>query len=211
MFRIGPFELDVRRRQLLFAANDVHLTPKAFDLLALLADAAPRVVTKTELHRNLWPHRIVSDATLVGLVKELRRAFAAHEPRVNPIRTAHRVGYAIDLPVLCDGSFASPSRWLVTAAESLPLVSGENVIGRDTQANVRLVHAMVSRRHARIVVGPSNAMLEDLGSKNGTLLEGKRVIEPVALQDGSRITFGHVLATYRETAAAMSTLAEAHS
>jgi DNA-binding winged helix-turn-helix (wHTH) protein len=32
----------------------IHLTPKAFDLLVLLADEAPRVVRKAELHEQLW-------------------------------------------------------------------------------------------------------------------------------------------------------------
>ena len=209
MVRIGSFELDVSRRQLRFSTDDVHLTPKAFDLLAVLADAAPRVLSKAELHRRVWPNRVVSDATLVGLVKELRRAFAAHDPGARLIRTSHRVGYALDLPVVREDHFPSPSHCLVTATESLPLVDGENLIGRDARADVRLDHAMVSRRHARIVVGSSRAVLEDLGSKNGTLLEGRPVTQPVALEDGNRISFGRLVATYRETAAALSTLAEA--
>jgi DNA-binding winged helix-turn-helix (wHTH) protein len=46
--RFGPFVLDSDRRQLA-RSDEVHLTPKAFDLLALLAAQAPRVVRKTEL------------------------------------------------------------------------------------------------------------------------------------------------------------------
>ena len=54
--------------------TSIHLTPKGFDLLALLVSEAPRVVPKAELHQRMWPGTFVSDATLVGLVKEVRRA-----------------------------------------------------------------------------------------------------------------------------------------
>ena len=73
MARFGTFELDSQRRQLRRGEQDLHLTPKAFDLLSLLIDAAPRVVPKSELHQRLWPSGVVTDATLVGLVKEIRR------------------------------------------------------------------------------------------------------------------------------------------
>ena len=73
--RFAGFILDSDRRQLLRDSAEVHLTPKAFDLLTLLVTEAPRVVSKPELHRHLWPTTFVSDTTLVGLVKELSTAF----------------------------------------------------------------------------------------------------------------------------------------
>jgi DNA-binding winged helix-turn-helix (wHTH) protein len=59
--RFGAFTLDDARRALLRGDTAIHLTPKAFDLLALLASEAPRVVNKTELHERLWPGTFVSD------------------------------------------------------------------------------------------------------------------------------------------------------
>ena len=59
----------------------VHLTAKAFDLLALLVDEAPRVVRKAELHERLWPGTFVSEAALGALVKELRRALEDRDPQ----------------------------------------------------------------------------------------------------------------------------------
>jgi DNA-binding winged helix-turn-helix (wHTH) protein len=102
MVRFQSFDFDSVRRRLSRAGEEVHLTPKAFDLLALLIEAAPRVVPKAEFHRHLWPNGVVSDATLAGLVKELRRALAGHEPGASFIRTAHRVGYAFDMPVIAN-------------------------------------------------------------------------------------------------------------
>jgi DNA-binding winged helix-turn-helix (wHTH) protein len=65
------------------------------DLLALLIAEAPRVVRKDELHQRLWPGTFVSDATLVGLIKEVRRALDDHDGEPPLIRTAHGVGCAL--------------------------------------------------------------------------------------------------------------------
>ena len=93
--RFGLFTLDSDRRQLTHReSGELHLTPKAFDLLALLVAEAPRVVRKGELHERLWPGTFVSDATLVGLVKEIRRTLDDRDADAPLIRTAHGVGYA---------------------------------------------------------------------------------------------------------------------
>jgi pSer/pThr/pTyr-binding forkhead associated (FHA) protein len=55
----------------------------------------------------------------------------------------------------------------------------------------------VSRRHARIVVAGGQATLEDLGSKNGTFLRGKRLTSPAVLSDGDEILLGRVPMTFR--------------
>jgi DNA-binding winged helix-turn-helix (wHTH) protein len=96
--RFGPFSLDATQRRLWRADTAVHLTPKAFDLLVLLAEAWPRVVPKAELHERLWKDTFVTDATLVGVIKELRRALDVRS-QASVIRTAHRVGYALALAI----------------------------------------------------------------------------------------------------------------
>jgi DNA-binding winged helix-turn-helix (wHTH) protein len=95
----SAFAFDPDQRQLRRAGQDVHLTPKAFDLLALLIHEAPRVLRKRELHEQLWPETFVSDATLVGLIKELRRALGDGDLGTPMIRTAHGVGYAFALAI----------------------------------------------------------------------------------------------------------------
>jgi two-component system KDP operon response regulator KdpE len=86
--RFGRFTLDSSRRQLTRGDAVVHLTPKAFDLLVLLCSEAPRVVPKATLHERLWPGTYVSDATLIGLVKELPRALDDRDRDAPIIRTA---------------------------------------------------------------------------------------------------------------------------
>ena len=96
--RFGSFALAIDSRRLTRAGADLHLTPKAFDLLALLVDAAPRVVPKAELHARLWPDTFVSDSTLVGLVKEVRRVLGDADADAPIVRTVARVGYAFAAP-----------------------------------------------------------------------------------------------------------------
>jgi DNA-binding winged helix-turn-helix (wHTH) protein len=210
--RFGPFTLDAGQRRLARDGRDVHLTPKAFDLLMLLATEAPRVLPKAELHERLWPGTFVSDATLVGLVKELRRALDDYDAEQPIIRTMHRVGYgfACEITRLVEGRSASGSwHWLVGLDRRYPLHDGENVIGRDPDSSVWLDATSVSRRHARISVADSGATLEDLGSKNGTRIGEEAVAASVALRDGDRIVIGNVPLTYRVSTSGLSTETQA--
>jgi len=207
VIRFGPFTLDTPRRRLVRGNTEIHLTPKAFDLLRLLAVEAPRVVSKRELHAWLWPDTFVSDASLVELVKELRRALDDHHRDTPVIRTAHRIGYALCLDVNASAPPrpALASRWLSVRGRRVALRQGDNVIGRDPEAHVWLDAAGVSRRHARIVIDGVDAHLEDLGSKNGTTIGDERLAGQIALRDGDQIAFGGLPAVYRESSAGMST------
>ena len=55
----------------------------------------------------------------------------------------------------------------------------------------------VSRRHARVMVASGLATLEDLGSKNGTFVNGIRLGSPVALRDGDELRIGNVPMTLK--------------
>jgi len=198
---LGEFTFDSDSRQVLRGSSSIHLSPKAFDLLRTLIDARPRVLTKAELHKRLWPDTFVSDANLASLVAEIREALAddARIPRF--IRTAQRVGYAFCGPASEIGtntaSPVTPLCWLLKDGHRLPLSLGENVVGREGDGDIRIDSPTVSRRHARIVVSASGAMLDDLGSKNGTFLRGAPVSTPVPLSDGDEIRVGSVALLFR--------------
>jgi DNA-binding winged helix-turn-helix (wHTH) protein len=205
MTRFGSFEFDAGRRLLLRAGREVHLSPKAFDLLTLLVEAAPRVVPKSELYARLWPRVAVSDATLVGLIKELRRALGNSDTGAPLIRTANRIGYALDIPPSQIPLATRAWRWLVASGRRVQLGEGENSIGREPQSTLQLDHATVSRHHARITVSGDGAVLEDLGSKNGTRVGATPIRGPVCLHNGDRVAFGKIVVTYRESIAGLST------
>ena len=80
----GDCLFDRDRRELTHSGEAVHCGPKLLALLELLLDAAPRVLTKDEIHKALWPDTFISDATLTSLVAELRAAIgdAARAPRL---------------------------------------------------------------------------------------------------------------------------------
>jgi DNA-binding winged helix-turn-helix (wHTH) protein len=214
--RFAGLTFDRDQRQVRDAAGEsLHLTAKAFDLLTCLIDAAPRVVRKEELHARLWPDTFVSEATLVSLVKELRRVLQDKNSAHPLIRTSHGVGYAFCAAL--EIADPAPARreppneprgrwhWVVLSDRRIPLQEGENTLGRDPTATVWLDAAGVSRHHARIRVEGLEARLEDDGSKNGTLLGGARVKQPTPLRDGDVITLGPVRVLYRVSTAGMST------
>jgi two-component system response regulator AtoC len=90
----------------------------------------------------------------------------------------------------------------------LALQPGENLVGRGDEAGVRIDSAKVSRVHARIAVAASSATVEDLGSKNGTFVRGRRIAGPVELTDGDEICLGSVLLVFRRPSAPRSTETE---
>jgi len=63
----------------------------------------------------------------------------------------------------------------------------------------------VSRRHATITVANGDARLEDVGSKNGSQVNGVPVRAPVTLRDGDHLIIGTVPLTYRTSASGLST------
>ena len=67
------------------------------------------------------------------------------------------------------------------------ILKGDVIVGRDDSCNVIIQNRQVSRYHARFVALPHGVQLEDLGSKNGTHINGHEVVEPIILQDGDVI------------------------
>jgi DNA-binding winged helix-turn-helix (wHTH) protein len=208
--RFGPFTLERASRQLLRGGESLHLSPKAFELLLLLVESRPAALSKADLQARLWPDTFVSEANLPGLVKEIRKVLDddSREPRF--VRTLHAFGYAFcaaagELPDLPLPHRAAETTFWIVADRQIQLSEGENVLGRDTMAAVWFDGPGVSRRHARIVVSGEDAVLEDLGSKNGTYLRGERLAGPARLFDGDEIRVGSVAVTLRVRKVAGST------
>jgi two-component system cell cycle response regulator len=74
------------------------------------------------------------------------------------------------------------------------------VIGRATGCDFVLEDTALSRRHCRIFRAPEGLVVEDLGSSNGTFLDGQIVRTPQRIEDGARIQLGRqtVLALSRQ-------------
>ena len=198
---VGDWVFDSNTREVVREGRPVPLSPKAFALLELLVRRRPDAVSKDEIHEHLWPNVFVSPANLANLVVELRAALGdnARKPRI--LRTVSRFGYAFSAEA--DGSTSAPAVprafacRLVWGPREIALDASENVIGRDSAAIVWIDDASVSRRHARITLDDKGATIEDLGSKNGTFVRGRRIEKPARLGDRDVIKIGPARLVFR--------------
>lgn len=213
-FRFGEFVLDPDSRQLFRDGAEVHLQPKAFELLDLLVRSRPKALSKQHIRGQLWPETVVGDASLTVAVAELRSALGddAKEPRY--VRTVYGFGYAFAGEAEAEKDRGVSSTGVAPRVlwekRIIPLVEGENVLGRDEDVTVRIDAPGVSRRHACIRVVGSDATIEDLGSKNGTYVgDGASPITgPTVLPDDCRFRLARVLLVFRSSPEAGSTLTE---
>jgi DNA-binding winged helix-turn-helix (wHTH) protein len=202
--RFGDFVFDSDTREVARGGQPLAVSPKAFALLELLIASRPAAVSKADIHSRLWPDVHVSEANLANLVVELRAALGDDARRPRIFRTVPRFGYAFraaarpERRVAEDASEAPEFAYrLVWGRREITLDQGENLIGRDREAIVWIDDESVSRRHARISVGPEGATIEDLGSKNGTYLGGKKIRRAVLLADRDAVKIGPASLTIR--------------
>jgi hypothetical protein len=113
-------------------------------------------------------------AILIVILVELRRG----------LRPMHPAGAALPMACLVPG--------LPTENQASFALAGMNSIGRAPGNSITLDHPSVSSYHARLSFGSGRWLLEDLGSRNGTRLNGLEVSEPLPINDGDRLQFGSV-------------------
>jgi hypothetical protein len=114
---------------------------------------------------------------------------------------------ATDLPQPAGGFRGNP-RLLVSGPDGGPdgghqrtyeITTPLVILGRGTDSDLRLVDPGVSRHHAEIRVEDDEVVLVDLGSTNGTFVNGQPV-RRVALTDGTRVTLGRTTLVFRRDA-----------
>ena len=200
-FRFADCTFDAETRALLRAGRPVPLSENAAAVLAALLQKRPRPVSNLELASAVSPMDTSAPARIPGLILELRGAI---EPKGEPEilkRTSAPDGYAFAAtamedrrPVISGVGYRYRLYW---DDREIALEEGENVIGRDRDAQLCVDEGDVSRRHARVVVSGDRVTLEDLGSSNGTFCNDHRVRSPLGLSDGDRVTVGPVHLIFR--------------
>lgn len=202
--RFGSFEFDSATRELRRDGTRVHLSPKSFDLLQILIERRPALVTKAELQDRLWPDSVVLEANLGNAVAEIRKALGDDPRSPAFVCTVSRRGYRFAAEV--DGAVGAdaariqtkPRWWLVWKDTILPLAEGENLIGRSPNCGIWIDGISVSREHAHIIIANGRALVEDRRSTNGTFVNGERIAAPHAVTDGTALTFGSEETVFRE-------------
>jgi predicted component of type VI protein secretion system len=94
------------------------------------------------------------------------------------------------------------------AGKAYPLEGAELTVGRDPSNPVSINDGEISRRHAKLTWKGASYVLEDLGSTNGTFVNGTRLSAPLALKPGDAVSFGeNIVLIYEATFDANATMA----
>lgn len=203
-FQFGEWSFDGDAHLLCRSGRAQEISPKAFSLLGLLLEKRPAVLSHQELHDTLWPESHVARTSLARLVTEIRHVLGDEAGAPRFLRNVHGVGYAFCGEVRAEPAgreAAAPAQFsgsLIWGAHEIGLREGENLIGRTPECALRIDSAQVSRHHARVIVERGEARVEDLGSKNGTHVEGARIDRPRALGDGDTLVVGPALLVFRK-------------
>ncbi len=166
-----------------------------------------------------------ADKTAIGVMDDGRtqawEGEAPAEPAAEPTQFAAQVAcpvckspnppsetYCMDCgfllssaPVAVEQAPEAPSVGMLVTPDGtreFPLKPGENTVGREN-ADVLLSDNTVSRKHAKITVADGRALVQDVGSSNGTRVNGQQLSQgdAVELKDGADVEFGRALLKYK--------------
>lgn len=226
-FSLDDWTVDPQRNRVSNGERSVHLEPKAMEVLLFLADHAGEVVSRRDIVDSVWTVEFIADSTLTHTVADLRKALADDPRAPRFIETIPKRGYRLiagpggkprqspssqptsarhePLAVIVgekvrlgarDGADLA-DRFLVVANHQVPLLGSAVVFGRGIDADVRIMAPEVSRRHAMLEIGTDSVGIEDLGSKNGTLVNGRPIASRHELRSGDAIGIGPSTLTCR--------------
>jgi DNA-binding winged helix-turn-helix (wHTH) protein len=192
-YLFDQFCLDTDTRELSRGGAPLRLTPRAFRLLEILLRASPKAVSKRDLLDQVWEGTIVEEANLKTLVLEIRSAIAERGGERDVIRTVYAFGYAFARAV-SDGSGAQAPVAVMRLNGQAPrmLAPGTYLIGRRSDCAIVIDSPSVSRVHVKLDVTPHRVAIEDLRSKNGTFVDGRRVEGSVELPRVATVRIGEV-------------------
>jgi len=80
-----------------------------------------------------------------------------------------------------------------SAGQTYPLEEDEFIIGRAQSSRLQIDSPGISRQHARLTFEKDQYLIEDLGSSNGTFVNGERISEPRPLKNGDTISLGQTV------------------
>ena len=222
--KFAEFELDLAAYVLRRPDGPLRLEKLPMEVLILLVQRAGTLVQRSEIQAMLWrPDVYVEhDSAINTAIRKIRRTLGddAENPRF--VETVVGKGYRFIGRIESHGSPQAqssanrrrssvqwqrvfPSYSVTRGSQEFILEAGETVFGRDPAAGVYVDHPSVSRRHACIAIGSQGAVLEDLKSRNGTFVNGRRIEGPTSIDHGAIIGLGPITLTFSVMAAPVST------
>lgn len=197
----GDVTIDCERRQITRLGAEVHVSGKAFALLELLLQRRPDAVKRAEIFDHVWPGTFVSPSNVATIAQEIRDALGDDARRPRFIRTIFGYGYAF----IGDEQDGVPLPMCLFAGNTqIDLQQRETILGR--RIPVLAGDPAISRDHARILVEGHRVSIEDLGSKNGTFVGGRRIDGRTELIDGDVVAIGSASLILRTVTHAESTM-----
>jgi DNA-binding winged helix-turn-helix (wHTH) protein len=199
----AEFSFDTVSGDLRRDGRRIPLLGTASELLRVLIEERHRIVPKDELLRRVWRGAPVEEGNLSTYITKLRTALDDDPQAPRFIRTHHGIGYRFIADVTGDtppgrGSRGPSGFALEWDGRELPLLLGENIIGRTSgAASMAIADPHVSGAHARIVIDGDAVTIEDLDSKNHTFVGAVRVTAPHPLQPGDIIRLGGPTVIFR--------------
>ncbi len=94
IYRFDDYELDISSYKLRRDGIDLHIEPKAFDVLVYLVQRRGQLVSKEELYTHLWPEQYVSDSSLTYSIRAARKVIGDSGRTQRIIKTIHGRGYS---------------------------------------------------------------------------------------------------------------------
>jgi DNA-binding winged helix-turn-helix (wHTH) protein len=202
-FHLGEWLVEPTLDRISRDGHHVRLRPRAMEVLICLAQESGKLASKQNIIDAVWRTEFVSEHALTQVIAELRAALGDDARNPTYIENIPRRGYRLVAVVTPVAASVPPARDASLPFKlqgedcDHPLIQGPNIIGRTDDADIPIDRTEVSRCHARIFVSGTTATIEDLGSKNGTYLNGERLEQPTLLNNGDEIWIGRSVARLR--------------
>jgi hypothetical protein len=172
------------------AERDSRLRASDSDRELVISELSDQFV-EGRLSHDTFAHRV--DIALRARVRGDLHSLVADLPRPRSIGAA-----------ICRRLTDAADRWTRKAPVPLLLPPGRQgrfTIGREPACDMMLADSTVSRWHASLVNAGSGWLLNDLGSTNGTRVNGWRVTQPTPVRPGDYVSFGAAIYVIRDRAA----------
>ena len=213
-FRVGDWTVEPSRNRVTRGDEATQLEAKVMDVLVCLAERAGEVLPRDVIVDTVWATEFIAANTLTHAIAVIRRALGDDPRSPEFIETIPKRGYRLIAPVRFDPPVGPrpgptiPRFKLLVEGRARLLHDGDHVIGRVVEADIQVDVPGVSRRHARLTIRGDEAVVDDLGSKNGTFVGEQRVVGPTGVESGAEIRLGRQSARLRLVLLEDETLSE---